>query len=117
MTDSMSRPTHCPDDSFGPWAGPTCRGGFDFTLYFEEAILSIPVDAIFLVAAVWIARRHFRQDVKLEHSKLNRIRTLFKLVCLFIITSPAELRAPLYSTLSSLLPKLSNLPGLSVLTI
>lgn len=28
------------DDSFGPYAGH-CRGGFDFTLLFEESILSI----------------------------------------------------------------------------
>lgn len=28
------------DESFGPYAGH-CRGGFDFTLLFEESILSI----------------------------------------------------------------------------
>ena len=28
------------DDSFGPYAGE-CRGGFDFTLLFQETILSI----------------------------------------------------------------------------
>ena len=28
------------DDSFGPWAG-SCRGGFDFTLFFEGTMLSI----------------------------------------------------------------------------
>jgi hypothetical protein len=41
----------CPlsvDDSFGPWAGE-CRGGFDFTLLFEESILAIPVSCIFLL--------------------------------------------------------------------
>jgi len=42
----------CPigvDDSFGPWAGQECRGGFDFTLMFEEIILSIPLQCIFLL--------------------------------------------------------------------
>jgi hypothetical protein len=42
----------CPisvDDSFGPWAGQDCRGGFDFTLLFEESILSIPLQCIFLI--------------------------------------------------------------------
>lgn len=28
------------DDSFGPHAGD-CRGGFDFTLFFEETILTL----------------------------------------------------------------------------
>lgn len=36
------------DDSFGPWAGQ-CRGGFDFTLLFEESILGIPLLSTFIV--------------------------------------------------------------------
>ncbi|KAH7025269.1 ABC transporter [Microdochium trichocladiopsis] len=40
----------CPDNTLGPWAGPGCRGGFDFTLLFEEAALSLPVHAVFLLA-------------------------------------------------------------------
>ncbi|KAF5590002.1 multidrug resistance [Fusarium subglutinans] len=38
------------DDSFGPYAGG-CRGGFDFTLLFEESILTIPITALVLLAA------------------------------------------------------------------
>jgi hypothetical protein len=38
------------DDSFGPHAGD-CRGGFDFTLLFEESVLAIPVTALLLLAA------------------------------------------------------------------
>jgi hypothetical protein len=41
----------CPltvDDSFSPWAGD-CRGGFDFTLLFEESILAIPLLCIFIL--------------------------------------------------------------------
>nr|POF13541.1 abc transporter c family member 9 [Quercus suber] len=44
----------CPasvDQSFGPWAGPVCRGGFDFTLLFEESILALPLLCVFLLAA------------------------------------------------------------------
>ncbi len=38
------------DNTFGPHAG-TCRGGFDFTLLFEETILVIlPVVIILMVA-------------------------------------------------------------------
>jgi hypothetical protein len=37
------------DDSFGPHAGD-CRGGFDFTLLFEEAILTIvPLGLLLIV--------------------------------------------------------------------
>ncbi|KAF5565087.1 multidrug resistance [Fusarium phyllophilum] len=38
------------DNSFGPYAGG-CRGGFDFTLLFEESILTIPITALVLLAA------------------------------------------------------------------
>jgi hypothetical protein len=37
------------DDSFGPHAGE-CRGGFDFTLLFEETILTLlPVGLLLVV--------------------------------------------------------------------
>jgi ATP-binding cassette, subfamily C (CFTR/MRP), member 1 len=39
----------CHDNSFGPWAGEGCRGGFDFTLLFEEAILTIPLQCLLLL--------------------------------------------------------------------
>ncbi|KAG9258286.1 multidrug resistance-like protein [Emericellopsis atlantica] len=48
---SRRRDDACPDGSFGPWAGPDCRGGFDFTLLFEETILSILLSAVFLCLA------------------------------------------------------------------
>lgn len=47
MTSSDCPPTI--DERFGPWAGSGCRGGFDFTLHFEESILSLPILCIFLV--------------------------------------------------------------------
>ena len=37
------------DDSFGPHAGE-CRGGFDFTLLFEETILNLLPASLLLVA-------------------------------------------------------------------
>lgn len=43
--------TSCPhpiDNSFGPWA-KQCRGAFDFTLLFEDSILSIPLTCICLL--------------------------------------------------------------------
>lgn len=45
---------NCPsaiDASFGPWAGSSCRGGFDFTLFFEQSILAIVPVSVFLLAS------------------------------------------------------------------
>ncbi|GAB1316363.1 hypothetical protein MFIFM68171_06573 [Madurella fahalii] len=39
------------DQTWGPWAGPSCRGGLDFTLVFEESILSMLPAALLVVAA------------------------------------------------------------------
>jgi hypothetical protein len=51
-SSSTAASTSCAriDDSFGPHA-KACRGGFDFTLLFEESILSIPPLAMLLVLA------------------------------------------------------------------
>ncbi|KAI1100526.1 ABC transporter [Jackrogersella minutella] len=38
------------DALFGPYAGASCRGGFDFTLLFEQSILSVPFAGICLIA-------------------------------------------------------------------
>jgi ATP-binding cassette, subfamily C (CFTR/MRP), member 1 len=38
----------CADDSSGPYAGPHCRGGFDFSRLFEEIYLVLLPIAIFL---------------------------------------------------------------------
>ncbi|KAB2571080.1 ABC transporter C family member 4 [Lasiodiplodia theobromae] len=47
------------DDRFGPIVGPECRNGLDFTLRFEDTILSILPAAIFSALALHaILRRH-----------------------------------------------------------
>ncbi|KYK57377.1 ABC transporter [Drechmeria coniospora] len=63
--------TSCPDDSFGPWAGSTCRGGFDFTLLFEESILSILVSSLFLLVAPLSILRLVREPIKVKPSLLQ----------------------------------------------
>ncbi|KAK4168264.1 P-loop containing nucleoside triphosphate hydrolase protein, partial [Cladorrhinum sp. PSN259] len=37
------------DRTLGPWAGDSCRGGLDFTIFFEEAVLSILPTALLIV--------------------------------------------------------------------
>ena len=56
------------DDTFGPYAGD-CRGGFDFTLLFEQTILSIAPLALLLIVAplrIWYLSR---KQTKVVHSK------------------------------------------------
>jgi hypothetical protein len=39
------------DNTWGPWPGHSCRGGLDFTLTFEESILSILPTVLLIIAA------------------------------------------------------------------
>lgn len=83
----------CPaaiDKSFGPWAGVGCRGGFDFTLFFEESILSIPLNCIFLFGVPWRTWQLMRQDAKVVNnfqrllkavSSSEMVGSIHKLIC------------------------------------
>ncbi|KAL6921168.1 hypothetical protein FSST1_005194 [Fusarium sambucinum] len=56
------------DRSFGPYADG-CRGGFDFTLLFEESILVVPITALLLLAAPFRVSYLLRKNsVKVEDS-------------------------------------------------
>ncbi|OHE98019.1 ABC transporter [Colletotrichum orchidophilum] len=59
------------DDSLGPWAGELCRGGFDFTLLFEEAVLAVPLQSLLLLLLPTCALRLARSDVKVVPSSLR----------------------------------------------
>ena len=58
------------DDSFGPYAG-ACRGGFDFTLLFEEAILTIPLLVIFILIVPFRIFQSLKHDKKVLSSSLQ----------------------------------------------
>lgn len=71
----------CPegfDDTFGPWAGPVCRGGFDFTLLFEESILSILPQCIFLLILPIRIGQLMKEDVKVVPSLLRWLKVVSK---------------------------------------
>ncbi len=69
------------DDSFGPHAG-TCRGGFDFTLLFEETILSIlPLVVLCLVVPLRTGYL-IRREIKVGRNFLLPA----KLVCVIVFT-------------------------------
>lgn len=57
------------DDTFGPYAG-SCRGGFDFTLLFEETILTILPIALLLLVALIRLPYLFKRQTKVVWSYL-----------------------------------------------
>ncbi|KNG46388.1 canalicular multispecific organic anion transporter 1 [Stemphylium lycopersici] len=56
------------DDTFGPYAGPHCRGGFDFTLLFSEVFLSIVPLSILLAIVPFRAYHLWKSPVKVSKS-------------------------------------------------
>ncbi|KAH8599078.1 ABC transporter-like protein [Bisporella sp. PMI_857] len=52
------------DNVFGPRVAVSCRGGLDFTLLFEQAILSIVPSGIAIVASAAYLYHFWRQSVK-----------------------------------------------------
>ncbi|CAM1501184.1 Fc.00g103460.m01.CDS01 [Cosmosporella sp. VM-42] len=76
----------CPagvDDSFGPWA-EGCRGGFDFTLLFEESILTIPLQCLFLLVLPIRVTQLVKTNTKVipSYQRLLKISTCICLVAL-----------------------------------
>ncbi|KAI8257462.1 ABC transporter [Colletotrichum sp. SAR 10_77] len=69
----------CPagvDDSLGPWAGDECRGGFDFTLLFEEAVLAVPLHCLLLLVLPACALRLVGADVKVVASTQRALKAV-----------------------------------------
>jgi ATP-binding cassette subfamily C (CFTR/MRP) protein 1 len=63
------------DDTFGPWAG-ACRDSFDFTLLFEESILTIPL-LVILICVTPFRLLHLRQR---SRKTITGFFLIFKLV-------------------------------------
>jgi len=62
------------DEIFGPAVRAVCRGGFDFTLLFEESILSIGVSVLFLVFVLHRINALRHAVTKVEKSNLQNIK-------------------------------------------
>ncbi|EQB44229.1 ABC transporter [Colletotrichum gloeosporioides Cg-14] len=69
------------DDSLGPWAGDECRGGFDFTLLFEDAVLAVPLHCLLLLVLPACALRLAASDVKVVASTQRALKACAS-VCL-----------------------------------
>ncbi|KAL1959109.1 hypothetical protein VTO42DRAFT_2896 [Malbranchea cinnamomea] len=86
------------DDTFGPWA-LHCRGQFDFTLLFEETILTLaPLGLLLLVAPFRIAYL-FKKEKKVVDSPLLHLKltafaafTVLQLILLVLWTRPSDVK-------------------------
>ena len=61
------------DDTFGPYARH-CRGGFDFTLLFEETILSILPLVVLLAVVPYRVYYLWRRDIKVTGGLLLPVK-------------------------------------------
>ncbi|KAH8883332.1 putative ATP-binding cassette transporter [Thozetella sp. PMI_491] len=68
--------TAADDDSFGPIVGPNCRGGFDFTLLFEQSFLTFLPAVIFLAIAAVRFGTLTRAKVKTQSNPLRIAKLL-----------------------------------------
>jgi hypothetical protein len=72
----------CGDSQFGPIVAADCRGGFDFTVVFESAILNILPAACFLLLGAFRLSQLSRKPPKVRSSAL-RITTLVSIAFFF----------------------------------
>lgn len=64
------------DGSFGPGVG-SCRGGFDFTLGFEDSVLGLlPQAALLLLAPIRLATLRRRHNKVARYSHLGFLKTV-----------------------------------------
>ncbi|KAI1313225.1 P-loop containing nucleoside triphosphate hydrolase protein [Xylaria venustula] len=109
----------CGDGSFGPAVGDGCRGGFDFTVQFEEIILTILPAAIFLLVSPFrafalIRRRITTRRNALYIAKLGTIAVYIGLqLALLIQWAQSSLR----SSVSLAATTLSLVSGLSLVLL
>jgi len=66
----MDRNCSLTDDTFGPYAGAECRGGFDFTLLFSEIFLSIIPLSLLIAIAPFRIYQLWWKETKVSRSTL-----------------------------------------------
>ncbi|KAF2450312.1 P-loop containing nucleoside triphosphate hydrolase protein [Karstenula rhodostoma CBS 690.94] len=91
------------DGSFGPGVG-SCRGGFDLTLGFEDSVLGLLPQAVFLaLAPIRLVTLRRRRDRVARHSHLGFLKTVSSV--LYVFSSIALLA--IWSEIDSFKTKLS----------
>lgn len=77
----MASKDTCNDAALGPAVNSAaCRGGFDFTVAFEEVVMGIVPSAVFMLAAgVQVARLLRRKSLKVRPSWLFAAKLVSRL--------------------------------------
>ncbi|OJJ47369.1 hypothetical protein ASPZODRAFT_64884 [Penicilliopsis zonata CBS 506.65] len=106
----MSAACDASDDQFGPRVATNCRG-FDFTLLFEDAVLTVipaALFALFLIARLYFIRRDPVKVVsyRLAAYKLTLLTALFVLLVVYAVL---RIRTPVLRTPSSLASDILNI--------
>jgi len=70
---SAERCPYSADNHFGPVVSPQCRD-FDFTLYFEQAFLSLTPSVIFIFASLVYLPTLTRQTTKVRTDRLHGVK-------------------------------------------
>jgi ATP-binding cassette, subfamily C (CFTR/MRP), member 1 len=68
------------DNVFGPQVDGACRNGFDFTLFFEQTLLSIVPSAVTIIASSIFFVHLLRKDTKIRIDARRSFRAA-KQVC------------------------------------
>ncbi|CZT49492.1 related to multidrug resistance-associated protein [Rhynchosporium secalis] len=113
----------CGDDSFGPGVqSSTCRGGFDFTVSFEESILTILPAACFIAFTPLRAARLFKRRIKVKSTAIHAVKlgaigcyAILQLALIILWSSSNVYFKTRLSTASTVLNLLAAL-GLSLLS-
>ena len=76
-SNSIHSSISCPpsaDNVFGPAVSEQCRGGFDFTLLFEQSVLSLAPSLLLLVCSLLRISQLFQATVKVLPSYLHLVK-------------------------------------------
>ncbi|KAH8585367.1 hypothetical protein B0O99DRAFT_531040 [Bisporella sp. PMI_857] len=95
------------DNVFGPVVAAECRQGFDFTLFFEQSILSILPSSLFLLAVVPRLVRLHSAQIKTASNFFRRTKLLLAalLICLHLALLVLWIRGPdSHSRVSTTIP-------------
>ncbi|KAI1272257.1 P-loop containing nucleoside triphosphate hydrolase protein [Xylaria sp. FL0933] len=106
----------CGDGSLGPVVESSCRGGFDFTVQFEELVLAILPAAIFLLLSPFRALALLRRRITARRNKLYvaKLGTIAAYIGLQLALLFQWARPELRSSISLASTTLSLASGLSL---
>ena len=85
-------PCNTSDNTFGPAIDPSCRGGFDFTLLFEQCIFTILPCSLFLIAVPVrvFTLRHAETVARLDGKLVAKLVKCVHFILLQVVVSSSK---------------------------